>query len=178
MCMRCYGKARRRGEIQIRPTRTRTVSERFWPLVNKNGPVIRHNLGRCWIWTGQPNVWGYGVFAVGRRSRTGAHRVAWGLTNGPIPVGLLALHKCDNRLCVRPDHLFLGDQADNAQDMREKRRQAQGSRVGGAKLTEAAVREIRLRAHSPGDFDLLAEEFGVHPDTVKLVVARKTWKHV
>jgi hypothetical protein len=179
MCMTCYGPARRLGNIQTRPKKTRALKERFWGLVNKNGPVIRADLGRCWIWIGQPNRWGYGVFAVNRRSRTVAHRVAWTLTHGTIADDLFALHKCDNRLCVRPDHLFIGTQADNAADMKSKDRQARGSRVGGAKLTESTVRQIRAHVKDhPDEFEAAARELGVHPDTIKLVVRRKTWRHI
>jgi hypothetical protein len=54
--------------------------------------------------------------------RTSAHRVAWIIKNGPIQGGLYVLHKCDNRMCCNPDHLFLGTHQDNMDDMRSKGR--------------------------------------------------------
>ena len=82
----------------------------FWSLVKKtNG---------CWIWTGDSSK-GYGRIWRGTR-RYAAHRVAYELTVGPIPPGLNACHHCDNRICVRPDHIFLGTQKDNMQDWTKK----------------------------------------------------------
>lgn len=83
------------------------LEERFWRRVKKTDG--------CWEWTGGLLSSGYGACFVGAYS-TGAHRVSWELANGPIPDGLWVLHHCDNRPCVRPDHLFLGTVLDNNRD--------------------------------------------------------------
>ena len=93
---------------------------RFWSKVNKTDG--------CWLWTGYRFHAGYGGFHESQPKRTVrlAHRVAWELTNGLIPDGLHVCHTCDNRSCVRPDHLFLGTNADNVADKVAKGRQAKG----------------------------------------------------
>jgi hypothetical protein len=159
--------------------------KRFWSLVEKTG----HPRG-CWIYTGRLNVArnGYGYFDDRRRT-TSAHRYAWQLTQGDIPHGLDVCHTCDNPPCVNPDHLFLGTQKDNAQDMKQKGRSTVGERSGTAKLTEVQVREIRAlyvgrqrtKGHgrySPISQAALARRFGVDRATIQFVVARKTWKHL
>lgn len=83
----------------------------FWSLVQKTEG--------CWLWLGNLESGGYGRVWRNRR-RVKAHRVAWELTNGPIPDGLFACHHCDNKKCVRPDHIFLGTPADNMQDWTRK----------------------------------------------------------
>lgn len=92
------------------------LRERFWAKVTKGDG--------CWLWTGHRLKHGYGVISVGgRKGRPElAHRVAWVLTNGAISGDQAVLHRCDNPPCVRPDHLFLGSQADNMIDMRTKGR--------------------------------------------------------
>src|SRR5690348_11464451 len=92
----------------------RDVAERFWEKVTRGDG--------CWLWTASQMGAGYGKFYYERRW-TGAHRVAWILTNGAVPPGRVVMHVCDNPLCVRPDHLTLGTQNDNVQDMCEKGRQ-------------------------------------------------------
>ncbi len=115
-------------------SRRLTVAERFWPKVDKNGPIHPVLGTACWDWTGQTDgKFGYGRIAVGmlrgqfaarpeRMPRIGTHRVGWELANGPIPSGMCVCHKCDRPSCVRADHLFLGTMADNDADKATKGR--------------------------------------------------------
>lgn len=124
-CAMHYGRWRYERERLNRPPapiRVRTpLVERFWPRVNRDGPVPSHrpDLGPCWIWTGGVGSHGYGALAKSAL----AHRFSWELHNGPIPSETpCVLHHCDTRRCVRPDHLFLGTRADNTADMISKGR--------------------------------------------------------
>jgi len=132
----------------------------------------------CWEWQMSKSDTGYGCFYAGRAYH--AHRYSWIRSRGPIPQGLLVLHKCDNRACVNPDHLFLGTHAENSRDMVEKgRRRAPrttaGEAHGESKLTDAAVREIRTSSLTGR---ALAAKFGVSESAVSLVRHGKSWAHV
>lgn len=103
----------------------KAIEERFWAGVKKTET--------CWIWTranngGDGRTHIYGVMSRGRRGEglIRTHRYSWELHNGSIPEGLCALHRCDEPLCVRPDHLFLGTLKDNTQDMVTKGRASGG----------------------------------------------------
>ena len=89
----------------------RPSEERFWEKVDVAGP------DGCWEWIAFKTRKGYGMFDGYR-----AHRFAWLLTNGLVPESIFVLHKCDNRCCVNPNHLFLGTAKDNAVDMIQKGR--------------------------------------------------------
>lgn len=91
---------------------------RFWSKVVKLNPS-----GNCWIWTSTLNQQGYGQFWVAsvRRSYS-AHRLAFVLSGGSVPAGLCVCHRCDNRLCVNPTHLFVATHGDNLRDMVAKGR--------------------------------------------------------
>lgn len=132
----------------------------------------------CWEWQGSKSDTGYGCFYDGRAYR--AHRYSWIQANGPIPAGLLVLHECDNRACVNPAHLFLGTHQENSVDMVAKGRQRRprstaGEMHGEAKLTDAAVREIRT---STATGRSLAAKFGVSESAVSLVRRGKAWTHL
>lgn len=82
--------------------------------------VIRNDIG-CWGWKGGKSR-GYGhIFFDNKNIK--AHRASWMIHNGEILNKLLVCHKCDNRICTNPEHLFLGTQKDNVQDMIKKNRQ-------------------------------------------------------
>lgn len=89
-------------------------------------------VGSCWEWKGKRNQpWrgkggGYGVLQR-FGSQIFAHRYAYQLIYGSIPPGMIVMHTCDNRPCIRPDHLRLGTHADNTLDMYRKGRGRQGT---------------------------------------------------
>ena len=98
---------------------TKNIRERFWKKVDVRGP------SDCWEWQGAPGNHGYGTIIAGRGGRLGsylAHRLSWEIHFGSIPLGMCVLHHCDNRICVNPDHLFLGTKSDNHRDMCRKGR--------------------------------------------------------
>ena len=107
----------------------------------------KQNENGCLEWIGSRTKGGYGTFYLGggraHPFTTTAHRVAWMLDHGPIPVGYSVLHYCDNPPCVQISHLFLGNQTDNIADARAKGRLATGARHGLHKHPEAAARGAR-----------------------------------
>ncbi len=159
--------------------RSRNTSERFWSKVEKTET--------CWNWTGAVRNGGYGSFSAlqpdGSWKPRLAHRISYQMEFGTFDESLLVCHTCDNRLCVRPDHLFLGTTQDNMDDMVQKRRQgprkAKGESHGMAKVTEDDVREIRkLYAEGILDQPTLAARYGVTQVAVSQIVLRKSWRHI
>jgi hypothetical protein len=161
--------------IGIYKRKTTPVHIRFWKWVEK-GPG-------CWLWTGAASH-GYGrIRSNGLTIR--ATVVAWEIGNGaPFPKGMWCLHKCDNPMCVRPDHLYPGVPMQNTADMTARGRakfganKARGTKHHSAKLTPARVRSIRVR-HAAGDsLASLARRYGVHWSCVSSVIQGRTWKEV
>jgi hypothetical protein len=155
--------------------RTTTRAEHFWSRVARTDDLFS-----CWEWQGPLSHSGYGQMNMGRRgSRMPAHRFSWELHYGPIPECLFCCHHCDNPICVRPDHLFLGTLQENLADMRAKGREARGLGHGMTKLTEAQVREIRRRYAEGGiSMRALGAEFGICAPQVCEIVNRKKWAHL
>jgi hypothetical protein len=110
-----------------------TGKHRFWDKVNKQGPVMREELGPCWVWTGAQHPSGYGLWH--EDILTGviyAHRHSYEMAHpdeAPLPRDIFVMHKCDNPPCVRPSHLGKGTNADNLRDMAEKGRARGGRRT-------------------------------------------------
>lgn len=133
----------------------------------------------CWPWTAAGLPDGYG-----RLSRKGigylAHRMAWSLTNGPIPDGMNVCHRCDNPPCCNPTHLFLGTVADNNADKLAKGRHVAlvGELNGVARLTPDRVREIRALAAEGWDKARIARNFSVGRTTIRDVLSGRNWSHV
>ncbi len=152
------------------PGLRRPTGERFW------AKVLFSETG-CWEWQGHVSKQhGYGQFD--HRYEPRAHRAAWRLTHGPIPRGLKVLHSCDNRRCVRPDHLFLGTQKINMEDCYDKGRFNWGTRHPLHKLDDAKIREIRNLYAMGVPITKLGPQFGVLPCRIYLIVQRKAWRHV
>lgn len=150
----------------------------FWSRVQ------RPSVEGCWPWTGYKNDRGYGVFRYAKSKAIKTHRLAYALDKGAIPEGMIVCHSCDNPPCCNPAHLWLGTYADNNRDRNEKGRTRTpfssgyaGPRPareghGSAKLTEAAVNDIRSSSSSGAQ---LARAYGVSESTISRVRAGTTW---
>lgn len=172
-----------------------TYEDRFWAKVNKDGPVIRSELGACWEWTGSKSDRGYGNVWMGERLIR-APRVAYELTYGPMPEGTEPCHKCDYPPCCQPNHIFPGTHAENMKDMVEKGRMTpakgmrngaytkpeqvrRGTSHGNAKLTDDDIREIRrLFAADNVNLGDLARQFRTTRTNIGYIVRCETWAHV
>lgn len=124
------------------------IADRFWLKVRQSDG--------CWEWIGWRMRQGYGVLSRsgsrGSLKRVLAHRLSWEIHNGPIPDGLFVCHHCDNPPCVRPDHLFLGTNADNMADLASKNLSRRGT------LAPDVVRAIRA---AQGPIRAIGQRFGV-----------------
>jgi hypothetical protein len=136
--------------------------DRFWEKV--------HKTDGCWAWNARINSEGYGEFRyLGRMMK--AHRVAL-LLQGIDLGDSLVCHRCDNRKCVRPDHLFLGDYNANQQDCARK------VRFRGQKLTPDQAVSIKSAIRGGIPSVELARDYGVTQQTICDIKHGRSWAHV
>lgn len=155
----------RRGHVKGEPlpwlpghsTNRRSLEERFWDKVDKDGP------NGCWIWTGSRDHRGYGRIQRGERGlgAVKAHRLSYAIAHGTDLEDrtLFVCHRCDNPSCVNPDHLFLGTHQENVDDCKSKDR---FHKPGTAADPEAVVAHY----HQSGNQDATARHFGISQTTV------------
>lgn len=155
----------------------RSIAQKFYSKVNKKGPTHPVLGDRCWVWTAG-TMDGYGWF----RTPTGnvrAHAYALILAGEAIPEGSLVCHRCNNRLCVRPSHLYLGDHQSNKADSMRAGTHVHGSRHPRARLTGNQVRSIRFRYWSPGEtVRTLAARYAVSYRTISAILRGDVWSHI
>lgn len=147
---------------------------RFWQKVK----ILSNN--DCWEWQGSKYYNGYGQFYK-RPMKIVAHRMAYELTFGKSK--LLVCHKCDNRGCVNPNHLFLGTYSENFADMDSKGRRnpadTKGIKNGRALVTEDQILSMR-ELYAKGNISIikLGKKFGVSETQTGRIIRRESWKHV
>ena len=135
----------------------------------------------CMEFVGSTDDHGYGCLRF-KGPVVKAHRVSYILLVGDIPPDMNVLHSCDNPPCINPEHLFLGTDADNSQDMINKGRSKsarKGSENGRALVTEADVIEIR-RLYNEGVMTIseLARRYKLTWRPTQMIIDRITWRHI
>jgi len=130
----------------------------------------------CWEWQAGCLTTGYGAGYHSKNNQYRCHRYSYEYFFGKIPDGLMVLHSCDNRKCVRPDHLFLGTAKDNTHDCISKGRFVKGTMHPHSKLTDTEVQTIKdiyknnnrcgIKTPSDVSYHALARQYGVSPVTI------------
>jgi hypothetical protein len=148
------------------PSRLITSPEQFMERVEFDP------FGGCWLWARHKSQSEYGATMI-RGKHVLAHRLSWEIHRGPIPGGMFVCHKCDVRMCVNPDHLFLGTHAENMADMIAK-----GRRRTVAKITEADARRVLSLLRSGVGPTEAARRVGVTASTARNIAYGNSWKHI
>jgi hypothetical protein len=158
-----------------------SLARRLWAKVDRDGPLILSEV--CWVFTGYVcKQTGYGKIANRPGPPIGAHVAAYLVNYGSMPDGLQVLHACDNRRCVRPEHLRAGTQKENMRECVERQRQVpsycQGQDVGNASLTNDHVRSVKAALAAGERGRSLARRFGVSEQVISAIKTGRSWRGV
>lgn len=157
----------------------RLLKETNFVLTTKNiffKNVLLPNENGCMEWKNL-KINTYGRIKYNNKSGL-AHRFSYELFVGKIPENMCVLHKCDNRKCVAPDHLFLGTIADNDRDRDLKNRQCRGEKQWGAKLTEKDVKEIKIKLKNGMSHSKIAKQYNVTKQAITRISTNKNWRYI
>lgn len=155
------------------PRKPESIEVRFWRRVIKSDG--------CWEWSGAMKENGYGSFSGFVKTDRGwrseyAHRASWLIHFGPVPVGSDVCHTCDNRKCVRPDHLWIGSRKENLNDMVLKGRSNAGAKHWNAKISESDVVGIKERRAKGCTVRSIAQEYEISRSQVDRICKGKRWR--
>lgn len=149
---------------------------RFWDKVKKTSS--------CWVWlAAKRGKTGYGCFKY-QNKVIDSHRMSWFLEKGDIPDGMLVCHKCDNRLCVNPAHLFLGTYRDNLIDAIKKGRAnphknskwKKGTNPSFHKINKEIADKIRLEYVTiKTNYRELAKKYNISRQAICDVIRNRFW---
>lgn len=156
----------------MKPTLTvELLKKRFFIKIKKS---------KCWNWNSKTSNRGYGEMKINGKYKF-AHRISWQIHNGNIPHNLCVLHRCDNRKCVKPTHLFLGTRKENNLDMRKKGRdrQLKGEKHFRAKFSDLDIKNIRSNyTGKRGEQVILAKKYNCKRAAISRIINRFNWKHI
>lgn len=149
--------------------------QRFWDKVGDRGDPEK-----CWEWQGGKTGKGYGTIWYEGKDQP-AHRVVLKITDNEFDKDQMVLHKCHNRSCVNPNHLYLGNASDNAKDASEHGTSnfAEGESHNDSKLSEKDVKKIYHRYNVLNHrVKRIAEDYPVTEGTIQHIVQGRTWTHI
>ncbi len=151
------------------------IETRFWRYVVKNDDI-----NDCWEWIGTKNPAGYGMIKQYGKINIMAHRLSYILFKGEFKKELHACHTCDNPSCVNPNHLFIGTDKDNIQDMVNKGRgkSNRGINNPAAKLKDSDIPIIRERLKSGELQWKIAKDYSITQSTVSSIKYNRSWKDI
>jgi len=156
------------------------MNKRYKKIEDKLRNYI-HKTDKCWIWTGDKYDSGYGRLTLKLGLQVRAHRFMYEQRFGKIPEGMFALHKCDVRACVNPEHIFIGTKKDNMRDCvskgRNRYKTLKGTESPNSNLTDRDITEIR-ELYKTGKFFQreIGRKFGVSQVTVSRIILGYSYK--